>query len=332
MKLFFQFCGPAALRKPWETEAMLDSFRQSLRAADHPRYRVAESERAADVIALVESVAPKDWRYLAALAAEPVIRRRPESCFTINYDDDAAGFLPGLYAGLSAGRFHPKKHRATGYLLKRTDRVDEHAAKRDRVPPRLLFSFRGANSHPVRARLFDLDALRTPHTKILRIDRWFDHTAQEEIDYFDEILESHFILCPRGIAATSHRIFEVMQLGRVPVILSDDWIAPAGPAWQKFSIRIAEAKLDALPEVLRLRLPEAHEMGRLARLEWERWFAPDTKMLTAATAIEDLALTRPPSFTALSALKEWHSFRKRWEMGWSLPHRLQRRVLRFLPL
>lgn len=328
MKIFFQFCGPAQLRKPWETDQMLHGFQDSLRQAGHPRYQVAESEAAADVVALVESVASKDWRYLRLLEEEPVLRRRPDSCFAINYDDDAAGYLCGLYAGLSASRFDPKMHRATGYLLKRTDRVDHFAEKREEAKSHLLFSFRGANSHPIRERLFATNEAWRKDAQIRRIDRWFDHTAQEEIDYFDEILASNFVLCPRGIAATSHRIFEVMQLGRVPVILSDEWVSPAGPVWPRFSIRIAESKLELIPDLLRSRVAEAREMGRLARIEWENWFSPDKKLVVAAAAIEELALMRPAGFDVLAKLREAQGFTARWEKGWTLPQRAFRRATR----
>lgn len=328
MTFFFQFCGPADVRKPWETEGMLDSFRQSLRAAAHPRYKVADDEPSADIVVLVESVARKDWRYLNFLLQEPVLRRRADSCFAINYDDDAMGYLSGLYAGLSATRHDPLRHRATGYLLRRTERVDSYAAMRGQFQPRLLFSFRGADSHPIRAKLFATEKAWRRDARIARIDRWFDHTAQEEIDYFEEILGSHFVLCPRGIAATSHRLFEVMQLGRVPVILSDEWVAPNGPDWPRFAIRLAESKLDLIPELLRARLGEAEELGRQARSAWEQWFSPEKKMGVAAAAIEELALMRPAGFDALDAVRQALSLGSRWRRGWTLPQRALHRLTR----
>ena len=39
-------------------------------------------------------------------------------------------------------------------------------------------------------------------------------------------------------------------MGRVPVILSDAWVAPDGPAWEEFSIRIPERQLDEVPRLL----------------------------------------------------------------------------------
>jgi hypothetical protein len=61
----------------------------------------------------------------------------------------------------------------------------------------------------------------------------------------------------------------------VPVILSDDWIAPAGPAWEKFSIRVRESEYAAIPRLLEQREAEAIEMGERARQEWEEWFSDE---------------------------------------------------------
>ncbi len=36
---------------------------------------------------------------------------------------------------------------------------------------------------------------------------------------------------PRGIGASSVRIFEAMRAGRAPVIISDDWIVPPVGDW-----------------------------------------------------------------------------------------------------
>ena len=44
-----------------------------------------------------------------------------------------------------------------------------------------------------------------------------------------------------------------MRMGRVPVILSDDWVEPIGPSWEKFSIRIRERDVDRIPAPLEKR-------------------------------------------------------------------------------
>ena len=65
-----------------------------------------------------------------------------------------------------------------------------------------------------------------------------------------------------------------MRAGRPPVILADDWVAPMGPCWERFSLRVAETDWRSLPARLEARAADATEMGRLARQQWEEWYAP----------------------------------------------------------
>jgi hypothetical protein len=86
---------------------------------------------------------------------------------------------------------------------------------------------------------------------------------------------SKFVLCPRGLGVSSVRLFDTMRIGRVPVILSDDWVEPAGPAWEKFSIRIPESEFGGIPDLLEKREAHAAAMGQLARQQWVEWFSQD---------------------------------------------------------
>src|SRR2546423_4170060 len=40
---------------------------------------------------------------------------------------------------------------------------------------------------------------------------------------------SKFILCSRGVGTSSVRLFDTMRMGRVPVILSDQWLSRVVP-------------------------------------------------------------------------------------------------------
>jgi len=64
-------------------------------------------------------------------------------------------------------------------------------------------------------------------------------------------------------------------MGRVPVIISDDWVEPNGPNWEGFSIRVAEREIADIPRLLEAREPDALAMGNLAREEWQRWFSDE---------------------------------------------------------
>jgi len=59
----------------------------------------------------------------------------------------------------------------------------------------------------------------------------------------------------------------------VPVILSDEWLEPQGPCWEKFSLRVPEADVALIPALLEERETAAVEMGLLARAQWEEWYS-----------------------------------------------------------
>ena len=96
------------------------------------------------------------------------------------------------------------------------------------------------------------------------------------------------MLCPRGGGPSTLRLFETMMLGRSPVIISDQWVPPAGPRWEEFSVRVAEDSVPAIGDVLRERAPEAAKMGELARAEWLEWFAPDVAFHRIAESLLEL--------------------------------------------
>lgn len=92
-------------------------------------------------------------------------------------------------------------------------------------------------------------------------------------DFAEMMRKSAFTLCPRGAGTSTFRLFETMKAGRVPVILSDAWVPPEGPAWESFSLVVAERDVMRLPQILEAREPEAATMGGLAREQWESWFS-----------------------------------------------------------
>jgi len=296
MNFLFKFVeGPR--QDWWEGQSWADQLGDLLEAADHPRYRRVRSAKDAGRIVLVESVLRKDWRYLKILQSQPELRQHPYRCFTTSCEDDPLGVLPGCYAGISKDRFDSARHRATCYLRPPTNHLKTQAAARwDRVEPVHVLSFRGSTSHRVRSRLFAKQDEWKHLGPIRRTTRLWNHTDEDVSTYFEEMLASKFVLCPRGFAPSSHRLFEVMQLGRVPVILSDSWAPPAGPVWSHFSLSIPEDSIDDIPAVLDAHLHRAEEMGKVARAEWEQWFSPERCMVVAASAIEDILLSRPPGY------------------------------------
>ena len=94
---------------------------------------------------------------------------------------------------------------------------------------------------------------RSGVSNVYEVDRWFNHTEQELQQYVDDILDCRFVLCPRGLAAYSHRILETILLHRVPVIIADDWIPFSFPA-DKYYIQIPEKDLNNIHDILQQEL------------------------------------------------------------------------------
>jgi hypothetical protein len=64
-----------------------------------------------------------------------------------------------------------------------------------------------------------------------------------------------------------------MKAGRVPVIISDQWVPPVGPLWKTFSIRVNEREIDRIPGLLEDYEPQAQAIAMAARAAWEEWFS-----------------------------------------------------------
>lgn len=139
-----------------------------------------------------------------------------------------------------------------------------------------LYSFVGSPAtHPVRGRLMSIG-----HPRALLIDRQATPVGPPSLtredyerEYAQNIKQSEFVLCPRGGGTSSFRLYEAMMLGRVPVIIADQWVAPKGPDWDSFSVRVKETELDTIPCVLEERASEAGGMGEAARAAWLEWFS-----------------------------------------------------------
>ena len=132
---------------------------------------------------------------------------------------------------------------------------------------------------------------------------------------------------PRGIGPTTNRLFEVMRMGRSPVIIADDWARPPGPDWDSFAVFVKESDLDLIPDILEPLSSRAEEMGQKAHLAWEAWFSPDVALSQQLAEIESLAKQRA-NFRTSNLIELWNS-RDFWkEHGWTLGQRLNRRFRR----
>lgn len=210
------------------------------------------------------------------------VKKYREKCFIFSIMDYTPAFLPGLFASLDKKRYDPARTR-TGYYL----RIDPNPFIDFRpVPeqPKYLACFVGTmKHHPVRMAMKQLPADRfliEDTTSFAQRALWLPPEERSKNfwpHYADALASSAFALSPRGVGTGSIRLFEAMQMGRCPVILSDNWVFPEKVNWAACSITVPEKDVARLPEILRERLSSAGELGRQARLEWEKYYAPPTR-------------------------------------------------------
>jgi hypothetical protein len=73
-----------------------------------------------------------------------------------------------------------------------------------------------------------------------------------------------------------------------------------------FAIQVPEKDASRLPEILRPHQERAAEMGRLARREWQTWFAPDVVVPRFIICLSELAAAQPK--TAPDYGRLWRSW------------------------
>jgi Exostosin family len=202
-------------------------------------------------------------------------------------------WAPGMYASLAssraragqAGAFyvaHHHRERRSGFF---DDLEEARNSKSD-----LLWSFMGTvSTHPVRQRLAGLRdpvGLVQDTQQFNDVIRWgWESTHRKEgrkafCEYATLLGRSSFVLCPRGYGPSSIRLFESLQVGRCPVIISDDWLPPPFVDWTRCSIRVPEARVADLPSILKHREADSEALGQEARHVWEQFFSPETQLAT----------------------------------------------------
>jgi hypothetical protein len=227
-------------------------------------------------------------------------KRYWHKCFIFSQNDFPIPLLPGLYASLRKSEYDYSWCR-TGFYVWDCPALDSQIVftRYDQIPfptnPQYLCSFAGScQNATIRQRLKELQHPRyvvrdvnrdTITANTLGDKEWINRLHQQ---YMTLIGNSSFSLCPRGNGTNSFRLYESMAMGRAPVILADDWVAPRKIPWDKFSIRIAERDYKSIFQVLEQEEYRAAELGERARQIWEQHFHPDKAFDQAVDTFLDI--------------------------------------------
>lgn len=256
----------------YEDPEPLSTFLKDAHLDKYKQHQIVDAPEIADIILFIENSRYHYDPFFRKLKSHPIVKKYPNKVFMYNAHDVPWFILPGLYTCIPKNAFDGDKICASCYI----ESINPYIRCDFSETPDYLFSFYGNPQSKPRKEIMKLHHKRAV---IITSDQkmYSDQKPQDlQIQYADLIANTKFILCPKGIGTSSIRLFETMQAGRVPVIISDDWVRPAGPTWEEFAIFIPEDKVHTIPAVLEREEINWAIKSRLARKAWEDYFAPDS--------------------------------------------------------
>ncbi|MGI9319194.1 MAG: exostosin domain-containing protein [bacterium] len=313
MNLSIYYAGPNDTPIANEDSDFVSQLSKS--AGSFPFLATCNSPKNADIIVLDERYQYRTWHYIDELLKCGFVRQYADRICVVNHDSFARVFLPGLYTSLERRSFPlidatPIPYKRDLWKITPPDSFEFN--------PSQLYSFVGTfHTHPIRYKLCKtLASIGLGTCKELR-KAFHDHDENDQTQYIKQIRDAQFSLCPRGLSPSTYRLYESMQLGRCPVVISDDWLPPDGPDWEKFIIRVPEAEIDALPSILSQNSHRAEQYGRIAFDTWKRHFSWPQRYRYFTQRILDFFENRSMSrdFTELYDIWTSKQFRKTY--GWT---------------
>jgi hypothetical protein len=101
-------------------------------------------------------------------------------------------------------------------------------------------------------------------------------------EYFDNIVNSDYIVCGRGNGNFSYRLYETLALGRIPIFIDTDAALPLQDRidWKKYCVWIDENQLPAIDRIVadfhnRLDEKQFEQLQRDCRRLWEEYLRPE---------------------------------------------------------
>jgi hypothetical protein len=279
----------------------LREWERLLGAGNPSTLRIAADEKHADCTLSPES----PWQFgtgRSLLAYSPSAGPSPR--FVWDLGDRPTGFEPGLYCSLPRPLFDGRRHRTFCYPIFSNELVGPN----DLGDATLLFGFVGAISSGLRARMIESLRTRGRSDEMLvavQAGPWDAMFGSGGLaikrDYAAALGRCRFFLCPRGNGVGTVRLFETMRAARVPVILSDDYVLPAGIDWDNCSVRVPEKELAGLPQLLRERNGDWTRLATNARAVWESHFSPEKILDRIACHLRELLCSWRPLTPAARA-------------------------------
>jgi len=137
----------------------------------------------------------------------------------------------------------------------------------------IFCSFVGSNTHRIRKKL---QIYSNDPKYFFKMDQWKNTIEQSIMQLFIDVTSrSKFTLCPRGYGKTSFRLYESMQLGSVPVYVSDEHYLPWQRYidWEDICILIKEEEISKMDIILQNVSDDRYEymLSKISRLYEENF-------------------------------------------------------------
>jgi len=140
----------------------------------------------------------------------------------------------------------------------------------------LFCSFVGSITHPIRQMLYN-EYNDIGHGYYFSAQQWSQTVEPQKFkDFVDVTMDSVFALAPRGYGATSFRLYEVMQLGVVPIYVSDKHWLPWQDElnWNEFCVIVKPEQIPSLHSILcGYTFEQIQNMREKAKLIYDEYFS-----------------------------------------------------------
>lgn len=285
------------------------------------KYQLVEDPEKADSILFTEHHPPQD-PYFFKVLNHPLANKFREKCYLYNDSDKPLAIIPTISPSFEKDYFDEKFNRSGPYIARHTEN-SAVVYRENRTEPAYLFSFIGAaRTHEIRKLIMNLSYEHSFLKDTSDKNLWQLSEEEKKLfekQYVDVSLKSKFVLCPRGVGTNSYRLYETMEMGIAPVIISDQWVPMEGPAWDKFSIQILEKDVLNIPDILKSREKDYQIMGQIARKEWEKWFRKEVSFEIIANMVHELHLNRT-KYSRLDYYKNFLQFTRSFHFRNLLRH------------
>jgi hypothetical protein len=116
----------------------------------------------------------------------------------------------------------------------------------------IFCSFVGSVTHQIRKKMYDQLKTNSNYKILTKLSWTFEISKYEMETFIGTASRSVFSLCPRGYGKSSYRLYEVMQLGSIPVCIYDqEWFPFSGELdWDDFCIRVPEDQIPGIDDIL----------------------------------------------------------------------------------